>query len=68
LDELVKRFPSLKVTALLRNANQEFTERYPHISIVKGTFDDSEIIEKAAEDADIVIRKYLLSIPSLFLP
>lgn len=41
----------------MRNATSDFTSRYPSISIVQGTFDDFQVIENAAQDADIVIRE-----------
>ncbi len=59
LEALLKQFPSLHVMALLRTPSPEFTKRYPTIDIVQGTFDDFEIIEKVASNADIVIREFL---------
>lgn len=52
----MKKFPDLEVTALLRSPSAEFKERYPSVKTVKGTFDDFDTIESAAEKADIVIR------------
>lgn len=43
----------------MRNATSDFTSRYPNVSVVQGTFDDFEVIENAAQDAEIVIRKSL---------
>lgn len=43
----------------MRNATSDFISRYPNVNIVQGTFDDFEVIEIAAQDAEIVIRKSL---------
>lgn len=58
LDGVVKAYPDLEITALLRSVPDEFSSRYPNIKIVKGDFDAKEVIEKAAYEADIVLRKY----------
>jgi hypothetical protein len=57
LESVVKAFPSLQITALLRSTSDEFTSRYPQVRIIKGDFDAFELIEKAAHEADIVLRK-----------
>jgi len=57
LEATTKKFPALQVTALLRSPSAEFKSRYPNVKIVVGDFDAFEVIEKAAADADIVIRK-----------
>ncbi|KAH8881962.1 NAD(P)-binding protein [Thozetella sp. PMI_491] len=56
LDELVSTYPELEITALLRTPRPEFTDKYSTVNVVKGTFDDSDIIEKAAQNADIVLH------------
>ncbi len=56
LEGIVREFPDLEIRALLRSVSAEFTGRYAAVKIVKGTFDDSSIIEKEAQEADIVIR------------
>jgi DNA-binding transcriptional LysR family regulator len=57
LNKIIETHPEFQITALLRNATSNFTSRYPNVSVVQGTFDDFEVIENAAQDADIVIRK-----------
>ena len=57
LEKVIKVFPELQITALLRKALPEFKERYPKVKIVLGDFDSFNVIEKAASEADIVIRK-----------
>lgn len=49
-------FPELEITALLRNPNDSFVANHPGVKVIKGTFDDDDIIEKAAEAADIVLH------------
>jgi nucleoside-diphosphate-sugar epimerase len=56
LEGIYKTYPDLEITALLRSERADFTERYPNVKVVVGTFDDFDIIEKAANEADIVIR------------
>lgn len=56
LEDVVKAYPALELTALLRSTPAEFTSRYPRIKVVKGDFDASDVIEKAAYEADIVLR------------
>lgn len=41
--------------------------QYPDAKFVYGTLDDVDIIEKAAGEADIVIRKYLKAIPQAII-
>lgn len=54
---ITHKFPALEITALLRSPSIEFKNRYPRVKIVVGTFDDFEVIKKAALNADIVIRE-----------
>ena len=56
---MIKEFPELQITTLLRKPIPEFKERYPKVSLVLGDFDSFDVIEKAASGADIVIRKSL---------
>jgi hypothetical protein len=57
LSKLVATHSNIEITALQRSPSQEFTEKYPKITIVKGTFDDFKVIENAARNSDIVLRK-----------
>ena len=59
LEKLIKEFPELEITALLRKPVPEFKQRYPKVKIVLGDFDSFDVIEKAASEADIVIRELL---------
>ena len=61
LDTLVKRHPEYNITVLLRNVPEGFLERYPHVKIVKGDFDDEELVSETASQNDIVIREQNLS-------
>ncbi|KAL6897425.1 hypothetical protein GGI43DRAFT_409096 [Trichoderma evansii] len=56
LNKLVETHPNFQITALMRNATSDFISRYPNVSVVQGTFDDFQVIENAAQDADIVIH------------
>jgi nucleoside-diphosphate-sugar epimerase len=64
LDGISKQFPNIRITALLRAPPAEFKARYPNVDIVQGDFDAFGVIEKSAEDADIVIRKSCHSLTS----
>jgi nucleoside-diphosphate-sugar epimerase len=57
LEAISNEFPTLQITALLRFPSAEFTSRFTNIQVVTGDFDAFDVIEKAAGDADIVIRK-----------
>lgn len=57
LENIVKKHPELQISALLRSTPKGFVERYPSVSIITGTFNHYLIIQDAAYDADIVIRK-----------
>ncbi len=61
LKGIIKTYPDLEITALLRSPTEEFAERYPTVKVVRGSFDDFEIVEKAAEDADVIVRKVISS-------
>lgn len=47
----------LKISCLIRDAEKAgvVSAAYPHVNIVQGGFDDTEIIEAEAEAADIVL-------------
>jgi len=57
LSAITQKFPALEVTALLRSPSIEFKNRYPRVKIVVGTFDDFNIIKKAALEAEIIMRE-----------
>ena len=56
LNKVIELYSDLEITALLRSPTEAFTKRYPQVKIVKGTFHELELIEKASEEADIIIR------------
>jgi hypothetical protein len=51
--------PDYDYTLFVRNEERSkpVAAKYPSAKFVYGSLDDSEVIEKAAADADIVIRK-----------
>lgn len=63
MGEILNKYPQLEVTSLLRKPTSEFKDRYPNVKIVTGSFDDFEIIEKAAHDCDIMIRELPMGRP-----
>ena len=56
LDTLVERHAEYNITVLLRNVPEGFTERYPRVKVINGSFDDVELISDTAAKNDIVIR------------
>jgi hypothetical protein len=58
---LEKKHPDYEYTLLVRNEDKgkEVKARYPSVKLVYGSLDDSAVIEKAAAEADIVVRQYL---------
>ncbi|KAI1481938.1 NAD(P)-binding protein [Daldinia eschscholtzii] len=56
LDTLVKQHPEYSITVLLRSVPDGFSERYPNVNIVNGTFDDTQLIADTAAEHDIVIH------------
>jgi len=56
LDAIVRQHPEYDVTVLLRNIPAKFSEKYPNVKIVQGTFDDIELLSDTAAENDIVIR------------
>lgn len=59
LDTLVKRSPEYEISALLRTVPEDFGAIYPHVKVIKGTYDDHDILHKAAGEADVVVRTSL---------
>jgi NAD(P)H-binding len=57
LEGILKQYPDMPITALLRSPSAEFKTRYPNIEAVRGDFDAFDVIERAAAEADIVIRE-----------
>ena len=57
LSSLVECHPEYQITVLLRNVPENFSERYPNVKVVKGDFDDENLISETAAQNDIVIRE-----------
>ncbi len=60
LYSLSQAHPDFEFTLLVRNEEKAklVAGQYPNAKFVYGTLDDSEVIEKAAAAADIVVRMY----------
>lgn len=58
---IVKRFPDLEVTVLVRAASEEFTSVFPKVKAAIGDFDSFDVIQNAVQNADIIIRAQPLS-------
>jgi len=56
LEGVLKEFPDIRITALLRSPSAEFKSRYPNVEIALGDFESSDLIEQSAAEADIVIH------------
>jgi hypothetical protein len=52
----VTSHPEYAITVLLRNVPSTFSQKYPNVKIVKGDYDSTEIITKAASEAHIVVH------------
>lgn len=57
LHTLITAHPEYEITVLLRKSCAGFVDKYPNVKVVKGTFDDSDLLTQAASKADIVVRK-----------
>ena len=57
LDTIVTKHPEYEITVLLRNVPSDFASRYPKVSIVRGDYDNIDIIADTASNAKIVVRK-----------
>ncbi|CAK4032182.1 Hypothetical predicted protein [Lecanosticta acicola] len=56
LDTLVKKHPEYELSALLRNPPSNFPQLYPSVTVVRGDYDNFDILSEAASKADIVIH------------
>ncbi|CAG8980133.1 hypothetical protein HYALB_00011666 [Hymenoscyphus albidus] len=56
LDTLVKCHSEYHITVLLRTVPEGFTERYPNVNIVIGSFNDVDLIANTAAQNNIVIH------------
>lgn len=53
---LVTAHPEYNITVLLRNPQPSFSEKYPNVKILKGDFDNFELLKDAASNADVVVH------------
>jgi nucleoside-diphosphate-sugar epimerase len=56
LASIVNRQPDYDVTAYVRKTPAGFTEKYPNVKLLHGTWDDSALLTKAASEVDIVVQ------------
>jgi hypothetical protein len=56
LVDLIKTYPDLKITALVRNASHIEAVRNLGVNVVQGTFSDAELISSRARAADITVN------------
>jgi hypothetical protein len=56
---LAKAFPDIRFSLFVRNEERAkpIKDAYPNTTFIYGNLDDSEVIQKAASEADIVIRR-----------
>ncbi|KAK7706801.1 hypothetical protein SLS63_013907 [Diaporthe eres] len=55
-DTLVKAHPEYSITVLLRDPKPSFSEKYPNVKVLKGDFENAELLKDAASKADIVVH------------
>ncbi|POS70142.1 hypothetical protein DHEL01_v211463 [Diaporthe helianthi] len=53
---LVTVHPEYNITVLLRNPQPSFSEKYPNVKVLKGDFENFELLKDAASKADVVIH------------
>lgn len=60
LHRITSAIPDVEITALVRDVQKgtQLSYNYPNVHIVHGDLDDSEMIEKAVGEADVVARVY----------
>lgn len=56
LVDLVKRYPDLNITALVRNPSHVEAVRNLGVNVVQGTFSDTELISSRARAAEITVN------------
>jgi len=54
---LIQRHPEYDLTVLLRNPPENFGNLFPKVKVIKGDFDNIDVITNAAADAEVVVRK-----------
>lgn len=58
LDTIVKKHPEYEITALLRNPPEDFAKTYPKVKVVRGDYDNADVLSEEASKADVVVRKF----------
>ncbi|KAJ7592529.1 nucleoside-diphosphate-sugar epimerase [Mycena floridula] len=53
---IAKAHPEYQLTVFVRTIPAGFQDNYPKVTVVRGTFEDSELLEKNAAASDIVIH------------
>ncbi|KAF8216551.1 NAD(P)-binding protein [Mycena galopus ATCC 62051] len=56
LDTIVKEHPEYEITALLRNVPENFSKLYPNVHILRGDYDNADVITEASSKSNIVIH------------
>jgi hypothetical protein len=56
LHTIYTQYPDASITALLRNPPKTFSTLYPSVKIVKGTYDDTDLLTSTAAASDIVVH------------
>ncbi|PPJ52871.1 hypothetical protein CBER1_11202 [Cercospora berteroae] len=57
LDTPYNAHPEYNFTAILRkDPPSNFKSKYPNVKVIKGSYDDAEILQSAAKDVDIVVH------------
>lgn len=51
--------PEYNITVLLREPKPSFSEKYPNVKVIKGDFENTELLKDAASKADIVVRTFI---------
>jgi nucleoside-diphosphate-sugar epimerase len=56
---LARAYPDYEFTLLVRNEEKAkpIKARYPNTKFAYGSLDDQDVVEKAAAEADVVVRK-----------
>ena len=65
---LYKAQPDWSYTVLVRSEDKgkSIQKQYPEVKLAIGSLDDSDVIKKAASEADIVIRESSLFLASIY--
>ncbi|KAF2020155.1 NAD(P)-binding protein [Aaosphaeria arxii CBS 175.79] len=56
LHTLATAHPEWSITALLRTEPSDFSSKYPGVRVVRGTYDDADVLAREAAGADVVVH------------